>query len=379
MLAFVVSSESGAATEPDTQWPRLNRLSHLAKVHDWMTLSVIFGANTRPRFGRSILLLACMSLSGCFSFGSIAISLIILRHWENAEKSATLLNVVRLRYADSPTILQATQVVTGYDLQGNVTGGFELFPAANPSTYLAGTASAQVEQHPTFTFQPLSGEQFAETFIRPLSPAEILPLVISGMPIDVLFRLSVQSINGVTNTVWLAQSNNAGSPDFFLLLQDLRRLQIAGLLVVRLQQHKGGATEPHNKSAPDHVYLSISPTRNPDLQRTVVEVKRLLGMPQGVSEEEVIYGVTAQPGKVTILTRPMLGVLGQLAIQIDVPPEDIERHLTLPSVGNVGLERRPVVVIHSGVSAPADVFVSVQYRGTWFWIAVDDFDSKNSL
>jgi hypothetical protein len=26
--------------------------------------------------------------------------------------------------------------------------------------------------------------------------------------------------------------------------------------------------------------------------------------------------------------------------------------------------------------APPDVFTSVQYRQTWFWIAEDDFDSK---
>jgi hypothetical protein len=45
-------------------------------------------------------------------------------------------------------------------------------------------------------------------------------------------------------------------------------------------------------------------------------------------------------------------------------------------VGNIGLEHRPVVIIHSGAAAPADVFTSAQYRRTWFWIAEDDFDSK---
>jgi hypothetical protein len=72
----------------------------------------------------------------------------------------------------------------------------------------------------------------------------------------------------------------------------------------------------------------------------------------------------------------MLSALGQLALQIDVPPEDVARHLTFPTVGNIGLERRPVVIIHSGAAAPADVFTAVQYRRTWFWIAEDDFDSK---
>jgi hypothetical protein len=72
----------------------------------------------------------------------------------------------------------------------------------------------------------------------------------------------------------------------------------------------------------------------------------------------------------------MLGVLGQLALQIDVPLDDVAHHLTFPTVGNIGLEHRPVVIIHSGAAPPADVFTAVQYHRTWFWIAEDDFDSK---
>ena len=65
----------------------------------------------------------------------------IPEHWGMLKKSDTLLNVVRLRYADTPIFLQATQVISGYQLQRNVTGGFEAFPAANPSTFLNGSTS----------------------------------------------------------------------------------------------------------------------------------------------------------------------------------------------------------------------------------------------
>jgi hypothetical protein len=324
------------------------------------------------------MLLACTSLCGCLSFGSTRLyedQLGYSRALGDAEKSDTLLNVVRLRYADSPIFLQATQVISGYQLQRNVTGGFEAFPAANPSTFLNGSTSAQLQQSPTFTFQPLSGAQFAQSFIRPLSPADLLPLAMGGLPIDVLFRLGVQSINGLSNAVALTLTGAAGSPDFFLLLQDLRRLQIAGLLSVRLE-HKAAPAGTHSDFDRGRVYYSIAKTTDPDLLKVVDEMKRLLGMPPGVSEVEVVYGLSAEPGQVAVLTRSMLGTLGQLALQIDVPPDDVARHLTFPTVGNIGLEHRPVVIIHSGVAAPADVFTSVQYHRTWFWIAEDDFDSK---
>jgi hypothetical protein len=325
-----------------------------------------------------IMLLACMGLCGCFSLGTTRLyedQLGYSRALGDAEKSDTLLNVVRLRYADTPIVLQATQVISGYQLQRNVTGGFEAFPAANLGTFLNGSASAQLQQSPTFTFQPLSGVQFAQSFTRPLSPAELLPLVTGGLPIDVLFRLCVQSINGLSNAVPLTQTGAAGSADFFLLLQVLRRLQIAGLLSIRVQ-HNAAPAGTHGSSDPGHVYIFFATTRDPDLLAVVDEAKRLLGMPPAASEAEVVYGLSPELGQVAVLTRSMLGVLAQLSLQIDVPPDDVARHLTHPTVGNIGPEHRPVVIIHSGSAAPADVFSSVQYRRTWFWIAEDDFDSK---
>ena len=176
---------------------------------------------TRPLRRRVITLLACTSLCGCFSLGTTRLyedQLGYSRALGDAENSDTLLNVVRLRYADTPIFLQATQVISGYQLQRNLTGGFEAFPAANPSTFLNGSASTQLQQSPTFTFQPLSGAQFAQSFIRPLSPADLLPLA-SSVPIDVLFRLGVQAINGISNAVALTQTGAGGSSDFFLLLR----------------------------------------------------------------------------------------------------------------------------------------------------------------
>ena len=68
--------------------------------------------------------------------------------------------------------------------------------------------------------------------------------------------------------------------------------------------------------------------------------------------------------RVEALRRPRDRQPESLAVrlQIDVPADDITQHLTLPTVGNIGLENRPVVIIHSGPAAPLDAFTSVQYR-----------------
>src|SRR5215475_6821627 len=245
----------------------------------------------RPVWMSVITLLACVSQCGCFGLGTTRFyqdQLGYSRAVGDAEKSNTLLNAVRLRYGDTPVVLQPTQVISGYQLQRNVSGSFEVFPAANPSTFLNGSASAQLQQSPTFTFQPLSGAQFAQSFVQPLSPTDLLPLVMGDLPIDVLFRLGVQSVNGLNNAMALAQTGAAGSPNFFLLLRDLRHLQLAGLLSVSLQ-HETARTIGRSNPNPSRAYFSFATTRDPTLSAVVDEVKRLLDMPSAATQAEIVY------------------------------------------------------------------------------------------
>jgi hypothetical protein len=379
------------------------------------------------------ILLAC----GCTGLGKSRLyddQLGYAKALNEGEKSGTLLNVVRIRYGDSPTFLQATQVIAGYQFLQSAGGGFEAFPAANPSTFLTGTVGGSLTESPTFTFQPLSGEQFAQSFVRPLSASDLLPLAMSGMPIDVLFRLGVQSVNAYSNAVPLADVGAAGSAEFFQLLYDLRRLQIVGLLNVRLSQTRlpvnaagplpntppapptpaapapdagvptPAASTPAPASsvpaptspppapvptltnqtsgirgvsnAPPYVYLTFSKTSDPALTKISDEAKLLMSMPVTATDAEVVYGRTPEPGQVAMVTRSVLGVMSQIAIQISVPADDITRHRTLPTVGNVGLERRPVVVVHCGHTKPPATFTSARYGDNTFWIDEDDFDSK---
>ena len=82
-------------------------------------------------------LLVCMGLSGCFQLGPDRLDadqVGFARAVGDAQKRQTLLNVVRLRYADVPSFLDATQVISGYQLQRNLTGGFEAFPSRSGSS-----------------------------------------------------------------------------------------------------------------------------------------------------------------------------------------------------------------------------------------------------
>jgi hypothetical protein len=322
----------------------------------------------------------CLPLCGCFHLGPERLEQDEIGYSQalgDTQNQQTLLNVVRLRYADTPSFLQTTQIISSYQLQQSVQGGLQTFPGAstNAGNYLTAGASAQFQQSPTFTLQPIIGEQFADSFIRPLSPAELMPLIESGIPVDVLFRLGVQSVNDLQNARALGGAGNQGSPRFFLLLHDLRVLQIAGLLDAG---QRNGETDTTKKATPEgEVYLEIGPTADPNLAAIAADARKLLGMAPDAFHAEVVYGVgTGGGGQISILTRPMLSILNQLAIQVDVPAADIADGETTPSVGNIGIEHRPVVIVQSGRKAPQDAFVAIQYHQTWFWISGGDFDSK---
>ncbi|WP_267298723.1 hypothetical protein [Neokomagataea tanensis] len=301
------------------------------------------------------------------------------------QKKEMLLNIVRLRYADPPTFLDTTQVIAGYSVSRSVSGAFYAYPATAISNYLTGSSTYTSGESPTFTYQPVTGEQYAENVVRPISPTVIIPLSLGGLPIDVLLRLTAQSIDGLSNFRGLgAGPSGGGSVRFYLLLHDLRELQLAGAMTVRITNDsppdaKGDdpSKKPAGSNGAEHVYLVLSATSDSNLLAIQAEVRRLLHLDAQAVEAEIVYGpYPKRPGQVAILTRSMLAMLTQLAYEIEVPEEDIKSGRTPPTIGQLGIDSRPEVAIHSGPEAPDRRYAAIQYNDTWYWIDEKDFQSK---
>ncbi|QDH14321.1 hypothetical protein E3E12_02815 [Formicincola oecophyllae] len=302
-----------------------------------------------------------------------------------------LLNIVRLRYADPPTFLDTTQVISGYNLSRSVSGGAYGYPLGAAATYLFGQGSATLSESPTITYQPLTGQQYAENIVRPISPAMVLPLSLGSMPMDMLLRLTAQSIDGMSNVRSpLAGPFGGANVRFFLLLHDLRQLQIGGALTIRISSETTSppaapTAKPANPAAgnghgPSRAWMVLVPTTDSALKKTQAEVRSLLHLSPDAQVAEVIYGpYPEKPGQVAILTRSMLAILTQLAYGIEVPAEAVKSGKTMPTIAQIELGNRPDVIIHSGSSAPADAYAAVEYKGYWYWISDDDFKSKEAF
>ncbi|GBQ78691.1 hypothetical protein [Acetobacter malorum] len=320
-----------------------------------------------------LLLGALLLLTGCYNIGSRRLdqdqsdySFALI----TAGKRQTLLNIVRLRYADTPGFLDTTQLISGYQLQRSFAVGVGTASPVRPS----GNAGIQFQESPTFTFQPVTGDAYAQSFLRPMPIGSLLPLAMGGLPIDVLFRLAVQSVNLISNAGSIGGDVGRGSPEFFELIHDLRVLQVAGLLGIQLEH---SAEIPGKTPSFDRVFLNVSSTDNPILAETVYETRRFFQMKPKDERVEVVYGAgQPRPGQIRILTRTMLGALGQIAYQIDVPQDDITSGRTQPRIQLIGRETKPIVVVHVGKTVPDNTFTSVQYDKKYYYIYENDFDSK---
>jgi hypothetical protein len=326
----------------------------------------------RPRLRRRALALLPFGLAGCTpGVGPQRLDLDQMGYADalgEGLKRQMLLNMVRLRYADVPTFLSVSQLIAGYQVQATGQLGLNAYPNAAPGNYATVGGTLQYTNRPTFTFTPVTGQRFAQSYLRPLAPAELLSLAQSGAPVDLLFRLGVQSVNGLPNGATQDGQAQAASGGFLALMHALRTIQAAGAVSLRFERGQGGA----------RVFLQLGDDRGPTGE-AARQVRRLLGLPPGMSELEVVYGRSPRGrGQVAVLTRSVLQMLYELGGQIDVAADVIARGETRPTDPGERLIR-----IRQGAGpgdrAPADAYAAVQYRGRSFWIEAGDYASKGAF
>ena len=287
-------------------------------------------------------------------------------------KRQMLLNMVRLRYADVPTFLSVSQLIAGYQLQATGQLGLNAYPNAAPGNYATVGGTVQYTNRPTFTFTPVTGQRFAQSYLRPLAPAELLSLAQSGAPVDLLFRLGVQSVNGLPNGATQDGQAQAASGGFLALMHALRTIQAAGAVSLRFERGPGGTSGGASGGA--RVFLQLGGNRGP-AGEAARQVRRLLGLPPGARELEVVYGRQPRgPGQMAVLTRSVLQMLYELGAQIEVSPADVARGETRPTDPGERLIR-----VRQGDRAPADAYAAVEYRGRAFWIEAGDYASKGAF
>jgi hypothetical protein len=292
----------------------------------------------------------------------------------NSWKEQTLLNIVKLRYADMPIFLEVAQVIAGYQLQSAVTGSFTLgnFTASLIDRLTAAgtaTAGSTYTDRPTVVYQPLTGVDFLKRLMTPVPPSSVLFMLQSGYSAERIMPIMLDSINGLNN-----ESNRLrrlADPNFTRLVELIREGQLAGAIQIRIERPKDGG---------ESSVLIFGPSKDPQLADKGGEIKSILGIKPDLRELKVNYGgYSGRDDEIDMMTRSMLQIMLEFAAVVQVPEADVLEGKATPGLidtpGAGALNGPPLRVLVTD-APPRDAHVAVQYDGRWFWISDTDIQSK---
>ncbi len=315
-------------------------------------------------------------LSGCAGIGPATVArdrfdytVAISDSWKNQ----MLLNMVKVRYGDAPIFLDVASVINQYSVEKEFGLGasVEIHNVAD-STFFSPTVHGvgRYVDRPTITYSPITGEKFAKSLMTPISPLAIFHLVQSGYPIDIVFRFSVQSINGIQNRFGGMARAHSADHEFYPLLEQLRKIQKSNSISMRIKK-------VNNKET---VMIAFDEKIKTALPKESQDIRKLLGLDLAGTEFEVVYDAVSRNEKeIAIITRSMLESLIDLASLIEVPESHVAEKRVNPTFKDELTENtsvQPLIKVYNSVQKPDDAFVSVYYRDHWFFIDDKDLPSK---
>jgi hypothetical protein len=319
-------------------------------------------------------------MTGCTSIGpgTIARDRIDYDHSiAHSWQRQLLLNMVKIRYGDTPLFLDVASITNSYGLEMQLGAGVGwadvVGVGANNIQNLSG--ATRYSDRPTITYSPMTGSRFTKSLMTPPSPSIVISLIQAGWSADAVMRLMVTSVNGVQNRFAAGGRARGADPDFDRLITAMRRIQATGAIGMRVDR----SDDAEIGVAVMELARSDDPVDATEQDRATI--REILGLRAGLNEVRVVFGsARSNDDEIAMITRSMLEMLMDLAgSAIEVPEVHARegrapKHQTFDTDPEGGYT--PLMRIRSGPKPPTDAFVSVQYRDHWFWIDDTDFRSK---
>lgn len=288
-------------------------------------------------------------------------------------KQQLLANIVRLRYMEAPVFVDVSSVINQYALSGNVQAGLGFNNSFSSGDTGSVGAGGRWEDRPTITYAPISGRKFAESLLTPIPPEALFALVQAGWSAEVMFRLTVSSMNGLEDATETPMHRKQADPRLRELLGVWSRLRQDRAL--GLKRSKGD-----NEAATIVLYLADGATSE-QTKRDIEFLRTALQLPADTNEFKLRYGlVPNQPDEIAVLTDSILDLMLDLAWQVDVPQSHIDEGRTASTFIDTGLGG-PLFTVHYSEDQPDadDAYVAIKDRGYWYYIDDRDMITKRTF
>jgi hypothetical protein len=295
-------------------------------------------------------------------------------------KEQTLLNIVKLRYADMPLFVEVASIVSGYTLESAVNLSAKFFDGGSAAEF-GTTNSASVggsgkyTDRPTITYSPITGSHFNKTFMTPIPPSAVLFMLQAGWPAELVLPITIEAINGQRAQRSAGLREQVGQQSFYRIVELFGMLQRGGAMGMRVD---------NKESVQDSTVIVIRrKNTTPEIRAASMELAELLGIRRDASEYTLSFGEVARNDtELAMLTRSTLAIMVELAGQVRAPAAHVADGRTIPSLADKGVavsEQHRLVDIRSSTDRPDDAFVAVKYRDHWFSIDDRDFKSKRTF
>jgi hypothetical protein len=292
-------------------------------------------------------------------------------------KRQTLLNIVKLRYLDSPVFLDVAQIVSGYQLQTSVSAGgtASIAPSTVPTigSFVNFGAQGNFIDRPTVTYVPLTGDQYVRGIVTPLRPEQVFSAILAGWPAETILFTAVARLNGLSNQRMGRPPPHVADPRFLRVVRLIGDLEESAAVGFRFTEGK-----------PSGVRTIMFFTGGESTQVTrdqIDEVRRLLRLRPDATEFQLVFGPTAASDReIAVQTRSLAQILQEVGGQVEVPAEDVAQGRTWAGLSDPGAaEILHLMTIHSSQERSPLAFISVPYRDHWFWIDDRDLASKRNF
>ncbi len=345
-----------------------------------------------------------------------------------ATSEQMLVNLVRMRYRDLPVFLGVTSIATQFEFEqgGEATGTLNENVGGDGLNPNALTLSGRFgySEKPTITYSYLGGEAFLRRMLMPIAVENISLLAESGWRADRVFRLTVESLNGLPNAPTASGPTPSDVPEFesfAAAMNLLKQLRASGALNIKFipRRQEISIELPREKVSSGDLLAATkagfgyAPTSDPNRVNLVAsrrvlvlrfdpsknvngashQLCELLDIDANRREFDIVDQVEVDAkeidgqssGSIGLDARSLMGVLYYLSQNVDVPEDHLEEGLATQTRFADGSAfdwsdvLGELLHVHTSRFKPNGAAVAVKHRGRWFYIKDDDENSKSTF
>jgi len=328
-----------------------------------------------PRVSVNLALCAALAAGGgCASLGPAAIAngraayTDVITRTNDEQLLGTL---VRLRYAETTSMLMVTAITA----QSELRVGSGIQAGTGPQKNYDGnlvpfSLDGSYSETPTISYEPITGEKYLRRLITPIS------LDLYGLLVD-----------GSRDAEWMLQILTGGIAglDSPVHYESPRAADLSKALALMARLRRAGALTFAFRTGDDESVVGVNLLLDNYADGSAEQVSELMALLHKPMPEQAgapvnlplqMGRLSSSPEALRLQTRSTLELMQLASSGVEVPESQLAAGIAPPATA---ASAQPFLVVHSSIEEPEDPFVSVPYRGHWFWIASNDIPSKRGF